>query len=111
MKNSKPLPRNTLQTMKQQIARFEIYFPRTRYWLIGGGLLFLLMLLLLAGCSPQVITRCGADRSLLEPIPLPVKPEKPTNGDLATSHRNLLVAISMDNERKDRLAKQLSECQ
>ena len=85
--------------------------PRTKLYLIGGILLLTLLLLTLVGCAPQVITRCGADRSLIQELPLPTKPERPTNGDLATSHNGLIAAIALDNERKARLVKQLSECQ
>ena len=102
---------NTMQKLSRRTERFENSFPQTKYWLIGGGLLCLLMLALLAGCNPQIITRCGVDRSLIQALPIPVKPEKPTNGDLATSHNGMIAAIALDNERKARLVKQLSECQ
>lgn len=100
-----------LLTVRLRISEYAISCKQTKLCWIGGGLLLILMLLLLLGCSPQVITRCGADRTLLSQIQLPVKPEKPINGDLAASHRNLSEAVILDNAKKEKLAKQLQECQ
>ena len=110
-KRSNPSPRSFLEKLKTRSVEFACYCKQTKLCPIGGILLFLLLLLILAGCAPTVLTRCAVDKSLVEPIPLPIQPEKPTNGDLATSHHNLIAAVALDNERKFRLVKQMRECQ
>ena len=102
---------DTQLTVSLLIDEFVTYLSPTKVYLIGGILASLVILLIISGCTPQIITRCGADRSLIQELPLPTKPERPTNGDLATSHNGMIAAISLDNERKVRLAKQLQECQ
>lgn len=102
---------DTQLTVRLRINEFVTSYPRTKLYLIGGILLLTLLPLILVGCVPQVTTRCGADRSLIQELPLPTKPERPTNGDLATSHNGMISMIALDNERKARLVKQLSECQ
>lgn len=108
---SKPYKSSLLQSVRPQIKRFANYCKQTKLCLIGGILLSLLMLLILLGCSPQLITRCSVDRASLKLIPVPVKPENPIDGDLATSHRKLSEEIILDNARKVRLDKQLLSCQ
>ena len=108
----KQLLKSLLQSARPLIKRFAIYCKQTKLCPIGGIFLLCLMALIMLGCqSPQVITRCAVDRTLLAPIPLPVRPEKPTNGDLATSHRKLSEAVLLDNARKEKLDKQIMACQ
>ena len=102
---------DTQLTVSLLIDEFVTYLSPTKVYLIGGILASLVILLIISGCTPQIITRCGADRSLIQQIPIQAKPEKPINGDLATAYPKLVEVVLIDNERKARLAKQLQECQ
>src|SRR3970282_657587 len=75
----------------------------------GGRLLFLLMLLtMLGGCgSRPYFAPCSIDESLLPPIVVDARPERPLNGDLAASRRSLADAVKGDNEKKRLLREQL----
>lgn len=42
--------------------------------------------------------------------PIPIDPKGKTVGDLATSHRNLVDRVKLDNERKARLRAEIKAC-
>lgn len=64
------------------------------------------------GCETnQVIAKCKVDDTLIIPLKNPDAPERPINGDLAKSHKDMVLMIKKDNERKVRLIEQLRHCQ
>lgn len=85
--------------------------PRRR-WIYGTPFCRLLLLIglgLIAACTPDVIrVPCGPDPALIQPITIDAKGK--TVGDLATSHRNLVDRVKLDNERKARLLAEIKTC-
>jgi len=50
------------------------------------------------------------DRSLIQPLPFPPKPDSLTNGFMVRVLAGLRPAIRVDNERKAELLRQLENC-
>ena len=71
----------------------------------------MLPLILLGACSSYpVVAPCPVDLTLLRPIVIDVRPQKPVNGDLRVSRRGLADEIALDNQRKINLTIQIRAC-